>query len=1048
VADVPVINTDTGEPTTLPVEAVEAEHAKGKIAFAPGSRVPAILDGNAVTIPAERINDAIASGRAKLNFDPSGATKAAAAGAIRGASLGLTDWLAVEEGKLLKGHEGGEYVRKTLQGLRESHPDASTAGELGGALASMFIPGGAEADVGKAGAEGLDLAEGAHAAGEVGGEVTPLEAAEQAKAQAQTTQATQTGASLGQSASAAQAVSDADAASGRTVGSALGSIFRNANPNAVVGRGGAATEDYLAPLFGDKAATLARWGTEGAIIDAANAADEQELGDTPTTGETYLAAIEHGALYGSLMGLVGTGAEKALTGAGRIAARISEGRLGGTAGQYRKALDRWGPGVLGDRAMEEGLSRPFLTDAERYEMAKSVSTRDGELLDNIAREADAAYNGMNAAESRQALHGAIDRAQDDGRLAGGNLDAMAERLKQDFDTHIGWKDDPNPLDRLPDDAPDRLYDHAWQAEAKRGLMPPTTPPPPEVTERDVRGRWRELADADGLGWKTEKSPKVIKPADMEAYRQRLVTRFASATDMAERQRLGVQLATPGALEAGARVEIEAGVAARNARRAELRQIATDQLNERYAKAKDQWDHAMSRHTELRNQASQRIAETQAQRDRTYAHMVSAIRRDNASLRVPFTSVRQWRSKLDDIIPWSRGQDAVTNAIVEMKKSARSALEDRLEHSLDEAARKSPNPEITARYIHAKNRYGQAKDIERMLERQRGREASRFGREVFGHYGGILGHALGGAMFGHPVAGAGVGIAKKYAPTVAAWAVHKMSRLAEMKALRSEIEVAMRRSTRAAAAGREVPRFATVGVPSLPPHELRRTAAEAMIHVVKMSRGNDLAARIAALDPSLSILAPQASTAVEGAARRALTYMVSKIPTRVMAALGQGHEPTGRDLSDKEAREFLEGAAVAHDPRFATDALAHGQLTPGLAVGLKAVWPSLHAQTQATIARQAAMDHASFDGLTPGRKTQFGLLGGMSTLAPKGMTLALQQSAASMAGASSAKPIPQGGKVNAASGLSKMSAANMLELSTQALEGNSAGRRPRRAAGSL
>jgi hypothetical protein len=1054
--DVDALDAKTGQPVTLPQEAVASQYAKGAIYFAPGTRVPVILNGQPGTVPEHELDDAIHEGGATFNYDPAGATKAAAAGAARGASFGLTDWLAIEEGKLLKGHEGGEYVRKTLEGLRDEHPSASTTGEVGGAIASMFIPGGAEVDAARAGEVGLDAAQGAGAAADAAGAaralpggaaptLSPLEAAEQARAGAEAMSAAQAGAQIRQASDAASAVAEADAASGRTVGSTLGSLLRHANPNNAIGTVGGAAENAVTRLFGEGAVargagTLARFATEGAVVDYANALDESELGDTNLTGEAILASLEHGALYGSALGLVGVAGEKVLTGAGRLAARVAEGRLGGSAGQFRKGLERWGPGSLGMRSLEEGIETPFATGAEKYERAQAVVQRDGSLLDSIAREADDKYQGMEAHASRQAMHEAIDRAAEDGRMAGGNLDLLSQKLKGEYDKAIGWHADPAPLARLPENAADELYTQAWQEEAKRGLLAPDTPAPRPVTAGQVRARYRELLDGEGLAPKLEKPPKGIPREAIEQRRAILVRRMQTSTDLADRQRIGVELATPGALEASVRQEMDAGIAARNARRAELQTKAADDLNTQYAQQKDTWDRAMKRHEELRAQSAQKVSEAQGQRDKTYAHMVSAIRRGNGELRVPFTKVREFRAKLDDIIPYNRPTDAISNAAIEMKRQARQALEGHLERSLDKAATRSGNQEILARYVHAKARYGQAKDIEKMLERQRARDVSRFGREVFGHHGGLIGHALAGGMFGHPVAGAAVGIGKKYAPSVAAWAAHKVSRFAEMKALRADVMVAMRKSARAAAAGREVERLSSVAVPDLAPHELRANAAEAMLAVMKTAKGADLAARLAALDPNMPILAPKAAAAAEGAARRALAWMVSTIPARIQAAIAQGHKPTGRDLSDTEARNFLEGAAVAHDPRFATDALAHGQLTPAAAAGWKAVWPGLHAQSVATAQRQAQLDHDSFDKLPMGRRNQLSSVGvhAMPT-SPPGMTLALQRSAAALTAAGAAKQQPAG-QVHASSGLAKMGSSSMMQTMSDTLEANSPGRR--------
>jgi hypothetical protein len=482
-------------------------------------------------------------------------------------------------------------------------------------------------------------------------------------------------------------------------------------------------------------------------------------------------------------------------------------------------------------------------------------------------------------------------------------------------------------------------------------------------------------------------------------------------------------------------------AERNAAREALAQKSVADVVAKHEADTAAFDANAKQHNDLRAAAEKRVADLQSERDRTYAHRVNAGNRSNGELRVPYSKVREFRAKVDGLIPYGRSADAMTNAAVDMKFATRRALEGHLESSLDQAAKKGGD-DIYARYVHAKARYGQSKDITRMVERARGREASWFGREVFGHQGGLIGHGLQGLMFGHPIAGIGVGIAKKHAPTVMAWAAHKAAHLAELKALRAEVLVAVRRSARAAAAGSEVPRFSQVAIPNVAPHELRMTAAEAMVAVSKVARGTDLQARLAALHPSTLLIAPKTMMATEGAGRRALTWMLSNIPARIQAAIAQGHQPSGRDLSDGEARRFMEGLAVAKDPRYASDALAHGQLTPHIDAGWKATAPGLRMQATATAQRQAALDRESFERLPMGRKSQLGTLGVSSMpMPPPGMTLALQKSAvaSTAAGAAASKPA---GQVHASSGLAKSTEASMLATMTDSLEGSTAGRRRR------
>src|SRR6185312_9691524 len=821
MADIPAIDVASGQPTQVPQEAAAAAYRSGKIRFAPGTSVPITWQGQSWSVPGEQVDTALQNG-AELDVDPTGAVKAAAAGAARGVSLGASDWLAIEGTRLLHGDDAAERTRQQLQGLREEHPAASMGAEAAGAIAPMLVPGAQEAEGAEllAGAgEGASGAEAAHAAAQI------RAAADQATA-----------------------VARADEASGRTVGSALGSLFRHANPNEIVGRIGEGAEDYIGRLFGESglagpAGTLGRWTAEGAIVGAANAADESELGDTDLTGESLFASMEHGALWGSALGLVGAGVERGISAAGSLAARVAEGRLGASAGQYRSFLARHGPGTLGMRSLEEGIERPFATGAQKYERAQEVVERDGRMLDGIVREADPDFNGASAPEVVQHFDQAVDEAVEKGRIYGANLDAAGAQLKSEIRKGVGWHDDPAPPEPLPDGAAERLYQDAWQRE---GLIDPSSPAPPPVTGARVRARWRDLADEAGLGTKLERPAKRLRPADLEAYRQKLVAQFQATRDVAEKQRLGVVLGTPTALEEGALQDVNAAVAARNSQRSTLRDQAARELDAVYQEQRGAFEQQMQRHEELRAAAGDRVSQIHAERDRTYAHMVSAVRRSNQELRVPIAAVRGVRSKIDEVIPYNRASDALTNAAVELKKAARRSLESRVEASMDRAARDAGKPELFARYVHAKARYGQAKDIEAALERQRAREVSRFGREVFGHSGGIVGHAITGLVFGHPLGGAAAGVARQYAPTLAAFLAHKVARFAEMRALRTEIQIAMRRSARAAVTGDAVPRFASIEVPDLPPHAARATAAAAMNDVLRSAKGTDLGERLAAL----------------------------------------------------------------------------------------------------------------------------------------------------------------------------------------------------------
>ena len=220
----------------------------------------------------------------------------------------------------------------------------------------------------------------------------------------------------------------------------------------------------------------------------------------------------------------------------------------------------------------------------------------------------------------------------------------------------------------------------------------------------------------------------------------------------------------------------------------------------------------------------------------------------------------------------------------------------------------------------------------------------------------------------------------------------------------------------------------------------------MVAIAKVARGTDLKARLAILDPSLNVLAPKTAMATEGSARRALTWLMQKVPARVQQAIAQGQPVSSRDLSDSEARDFMEASAVTLDPRVLTDALAQGRATPTMIATNKFVQPFLHAQLQATLQREHALDRGNYEHLAPGRKSQLGMVTNLGGPEPAGMTMALQRSAAALAAGGAARNAPEG-KVNSASGLSKISGANLMQTQAQSAEGTTPGRRGK-AQGSL
>lgn len=128
------------EPAAAPVYIPEA----GKVAI----RDP---DGSVWKIPQENLAAEQAKGaRAATETEYFGAQHgrpgeilAGGAGFVRGATLGLSDLGYVEGARALGGDQDADDVRNTLRLLRQSSPNASLAGELGGTAAMALATGGA-----------------------------------------------------------------------------------------------------------------------------------------------------------------------------------------------------------------------------------------------------------------------------------------------------------------------------------------------------------------------------------------------------------------------------------------------------------------------------------------------------------------------------------------------------------------------------------------------------------------------------------------------------------------------------------------------------------------------------------------------------------------------------------------------------------------------------------------------------------------------------------------------------------------------------------------
>lgn len=1107
-----------GQPLSIPQEAAAQAYRDGKLRFKKGERVPVKVRGIEGTLPAEDVDGALAAGETELNFDPHGTAKAAAAGFARGLTLGGSDWLAVEGEKLVD-PEAGEKFRQSLEALRREHGVASTVGELGGAILPSAIPGGAELEAANTAREAADVARVAGASGEA---------------------AAASGA-IADGSRAAKAVADAQAASGATKGSLLARTFRNVNPYEYVGRAGDLAADAVRAVGDGRitnlASPLAKYATEGALLGAANAADEAELGDTNLTGEAILANMEHGALWGTGLGLVGSGAARILTGAGRMANRLAEAQLGGSPLEMRRALKKYGPGALGTRMLEEGWS-PFMGAEKQYEWATGMNERDGETLGRVVSDADKTYEG---APAQEVFNSALDNmaAARKQYIAAGGSASTFDMLEKEMRAGLGLRETPEPPPTIPESAVKDEYEKAWKDQ---GLQDPKTLKKPRYPSNEkIENYARQLVIREGAG----------RPIGKEDVGNRIKELIETAR--ANKTPLRADQLDPSNVRKALRDERKAKIDA-------LYDQAKAEFLTKYGKELQTFETANNAHNKLRDDIAARVIDLAAQREATYRHLLEAANKHNAELKVGFAQVRDVRKRIDKVIPWTyaHNADAVANAAAELKIAARSALEGKVEEHLDKAAQRTGDDEMLGRYLHAKERYAQSKDIARMAERGRARHAGLFGRPS--RVGGISSHvALGAAevLTGHPFAGAALGIGggmvRHYGPKVAAWALYKATRLAQLKALRQEVLIGVRRGVRGAvfpktagqvyyrvqpkgldlfsghtskvastpiaeghvmsfkdpdkifdtyswkavqknpdayemhefrgtegprpedtegyavrpdrlirklplrdwlgerAAGgnatarKEAAAFAQVRVKDMTPLEARTTAAQAMEQVAKLaSNPAELRSRLAALDPSLPILAPKAFAAAEGAFRRQVQWMLQQIPPALLRQHNQdGMGINPRDLTASQARDFFEHASATVDPRVATDALANNSLSANHAAAVKANWPAIRQNAVLQYRRMRAMDRDNLDFMSHVRKGHLESLLGDSD---PSFTLALQaNAAASLAAQPPPTPGQRGprGMSHAAATSKGMTASIMLAASSsQTSESGPPGRRGR------
>lgn len=150
-----VINAQTGETEDLSPDDLAIGLANGTHLPPAGQGVLLNPNGKLVFTPAEQVSDAVTKYGYKIPQPDelktmgesykyeSGTSQLGAfvAGAARGASFGVSDWLATQSGAV---------DPETLRKLQEYNPGLSVSGQLAGAIGSAFIPGSAVARLGGA----------------------------------------------------------------------------------------------------------------------------------------------------------------------------------------------------------------------------------------------------------------------------------------------------------------------------------------------------------------------------------------------------------------------------------------------------------------------------------------------------------------------------------------------------------------------------------------------------------------------------------------------------------------------------------------------------------------------------------------------------------------------------------------------------------------------------------------------------------------------------------------------------------------------------------
>lgn len=365
-------------------EATEAEAAQRLALTDPGTGAPVFtLDTPEAAAQRERLRTYGGAG---------GQLAAGAAGAARGLSFGLSD-VGAESLDVLAGTDlAGE-----LQTLREVNPGASALGELGGAIAPLFVTGGLSGAA-RVGVEGVTLAREARAGSSVLG--TLLRGA---------------------------------TAPGRGVEG----LARLAESGVLRALGTEASESLAARALGRGLSLGAGGAVEGAAMGVQQSLTDSALLDEPLTAQQLLANVGLNALLGGATGgVLGTGGS--LIGSGLRGSREIVGRAfrDATGLDLRRGVaelwDHTARGVSEASALATGADARVLREAIGPDGAdlRALVARGDSIYEEATRElmpsldtvergyrhaADAWSSGMKPAQIRRIisaenLNGQIDAA--------------------------------------------------------------------------------------------------------------------------------------------------------------------------------------------------------------------------------------------------------------------------------------------------------------------------------------------------------------------------------------------------------------------------------------------------------------------------------------------------------------------------------------------------------------------------------------------------------------------------------------------------------------